>query len=156
VPSCQRAAGASGQDTAPLRCASPTGAHRGHITTRSAGKRREPPRSQPQARKHVRYIGRGQLRTCTRPGLQADSPGDGESRNSVIVNVGARRRPSGIIAQVEAPEYYEGLANQDLDRTLQTDNSSSRAEDIARAQIHALLAVASALNRLAAATQWQG
>jgi hypothetical protein len=72
------------------------------------------------------------------------------------VNVGARRRPSGIIAQVEAPEYYEGLANQDLDRTLQTDNSSSRAEDIARAQIHALLAVASALNRLAAATQWQG
>jgi hypothetical protein len=56
---------------------------------------------------------------------------------------------------VEAPEYYEELANQDLDRTLHTDDLSSRAEDIALAQVHALLALASALDRLATATQAQ-
>jgi hypothetical protein len=57
---------------------------------------------------------------------------------------------------MEAPEYYEELADQDLDRTLRTDDPSNRAEDIARAQVHALLALASALNQLATATQAQG
>jgi hypothetical protein len=50
------------------------GAHRGHITLRSTQKYREPSRSQPQLRQYVKYVGRGHEHTCTRPGLQADSP----------------------------------------------------------------------------------
>jgi hypothetical protein len=52
-------------------------------------------------------------------------------------------------------EYYQELAKQDLDRTLQTDDPSSRTEDIARAQVHALLALPSAVDRLARATETQ-
>jgi len=57
---------------------------------------------------------------------------------------------------VDTPDYYAELADQDLDRTLRTNDASSRAEDIARAQVHALLALASAVDRLAQATEAQG
>jgi len=57
---------------------------------------------------------------------------------------------------VDTPDYYAELADKDLDRTLRTNDASSRAEDIARAQVHALLALASAVDRLAQATEAQG
>jgi len=50
------------------------GAHRGHISARSARRRRELPRSRPHVKWHVGCIGRGQADPGTRPGLQADSP----------------------------------------------------------------------------------
>jgi hypothetical protein len=50
-------------------------------------------------------------------------------------------------------EHCQELANQDLDRALRTDDPSMREEDVASAQIHALLAIASAVNRLAGALE---
>ena len=42
-------------------------------------------------------------------------------------------------------EYYQELADQDLDRLLHTDDPATKTENIARAQVHALLALASAV-----------
>jgi hypothetical protein len=53
-------------------------------------------------------------------------------------------------------DYYEALANQRLDRSVHDDDRTSRAEDVARGQVYALLALASAVDRLARATETQG
>jgi len=49
-------------------------AHSGHITSRSARKRWEPPRSQPHVKPHAWCVRHGQRDACTGPGLQAGSP----------------------------------------------------------------------------------
>jgi hypothetical protein len=48
-------------------------AHSGHITSRSAVKRCEPPRSQPQVRSCTRRVRHGQRDACAGPGLQTNS-----------------------------------------------------------------------------------
>lgn len=54
-------------------------------------------------------------------------------------------------------EYYQDLANQDLDRAWNTDDRSKQTFDFARAQVgHALLAIASAVDRLAGAVEAHG
>jgi hypothetical protein len=45
-------------------------------------------------------------------------------------------------------EHYLELADQALDRMLTTNVPSERAEYVARAQVHALRAIASAVDRL--------
>jgi hypothetical protein len=50
-------------------------------------------------------------------------------------------------------DFHAVLGTQALERTFKADDASKRAEDIARAQVHALLAVARAVDRLAKAIE---
>jgi hypothetical protein len=50
-------------------------------------------------------------------------------------------------------DFHAVLGSQALERTFRADDASKRAEDIARAQAHALLAVARAVDRLAKAIE---
>ena len=49
--------------------------------------------------------------------------------------------------------YYATIADQDLDRTLRSDTPADVAEDLAKAQVNATLALAAALDRLAVAIE---
>ena len=53
-------------------------------------------------------------------------------------------------------EHYQDLADQDLDRAMRTNDPSRVAQETARAQINALLAIASAVDRLAKAIEAHG